>query len=74
MLLFFSKQLLNTFEISTWCVMLESLEDQLFGISEDRFLVVLIDFISFRVLLIIFYNGFEVLIVIICFDFFEKYQ
>ena len=74
MQLFFSKQLLNTFEISTWCVMLESLEDKLFGISEDRFLVVLIDFISFRVLLIIFYNGFEVLIVIICFDFFEKYQ
>ena len=72
MLLFFSKQLLKTFEISTWFVMLESLEDKLFGITEDRFLVVLIDFISFRVLLIIFYNGFEILIVIICFYFLWK--
>ena len=34
-------------EISNWLVMVEPLEDKLFGISKDRFLVFTIDFIPF---------------------------
>ena len=33
--------------------MVEPLEDKLFGISEDRFLIVIIDFIPFPVFLIL---------------------
>ena len=42
-----AKYLLKTFEISTWLVMVEPLEDKLSGISEDRFLIVTIDLIPF---------------------------
>ena len=49
-----AKYLLKTFEISTWFVIVEPLENKLFGVSEDRFLIVIIDFIPSQVFLILF--------------------
>ena len=45
------------FETSIWLVMVETLEDKLNGIQEDRCLMVIIDFIV--------HIGYEILIVII---------
>ena len=42
------------FEISTWFVNVEQLEDKHFKNSEDVFLKVIIDFIPFQVFLILF--------------------
>ena len=42
------------FDISTWFVNVEPLEDKHFGKSDDVFLIVIIDFIPFQVFLILF--------------------
>ena len=42
------------FDISTWFVNVEPLEDKLFGKSDHVFLIVTIDFITFHVFLILF--------------------
>ena len=46
--LFFAKQLLKMFEISTWFVTVETLEDKHFGKSQDVFLTVIKDFFLFQ--------------------------
>ena len=44
----------DLFEFSTWFVNVEQLEDKHFKNSEDVFLIVMIDFIPFKVFLILF--------------------
>ena len=57
------------FEISTLLVMVEALQDKLFGISEEKFLIVIM-FYYFPIISHTVHIGSEILIIIVLFAFF----